>query len=269
VAAAVPAALVWALSEVEPGFMVLVGAGAVLGWIKGRHPQRETPAGLDAASRWLGVRAELAANEVFPTHSPLTVELWSRHLAYGAALGVATGASGPLPMGTESDTSAWSAHGGSWRPVRISYPRLWPPAWGVDPLVGLGAGLGAMLAGALVLYWLGAIAGGGLVGAAVLLVPSLAVLVGVAVAIMAFADLRSAVEVTGPILRLRTFGGDDRPRYYAAVDDGSSREIRALRVKPHQYAALAQGDLVTVRTTKNLRCVRWILGGEGPAATAD
>ena len=58
-------------------------------WIRSRHPQRETPEGLAAASRWLGVRAELAANEVFPTHSPLTVELWNRLLAYGAALGVA------------------------------------------------------------------------------------------------------------------------------------------------------------------------------------
>ena len=100
VASAIPGALAWALSEIQAGFAVVLVAGAVLGWIRSRHPQRETPEGLEAASRWLGVREELAANEVFPTHSPLTVELWSRLLAYGAALGVATGASSPLPMGT-------------------------------------------------------------------------------------------------------------------------------------------------------------------------
>ena len=54
---------------------------ASLGWIKGPNPQRETPEGMEAASRWLSVRAELAENPVFATHSPLTVELWDRLLA--------------------------------------------------------------------------------------------------------------------------------------------------------------------------------------------
>lgn len=133
-AAAVPAVLVWAVSSFGAGMVVIGGGVAILGWIRARHPQRETPDGLAAASRWLGVRAELSENDVFPTHSPLTVELWSRLLAYGAALGIATGASGPLPMGTESDTDAWSAHGGRWRPVRVAYPRVWPPGWGLEPL---------------------------------------------------------------------------------------------------------------------------------------
>ena len=250
------------LSELQAGFVVVVVAGAVLGWIRSRHPQRETPEGLEAASRWLGVRAELAANEVFQTHSPLTVELWSRLLAYGAALGVATGASGPLPMGTESDTSAWSAYGGRWRPVRITYPRLWPPGWGLSPFTAILAGLGAVVAGALVLYWLGpSLTDAGLVGVAILLVPSAAVVLGIALAVMAFADLGQTMERTGPVLRLRTFGGDDRQRYYAAIDDGSSRTIRAFRVKPRHYTALVQGELVTVAVTKNLGSLRWIAPG--------
>lgn len=263
VAAAIPAALVWALSDLEPGFMVVVGAGAVLAWIRSRHPQRETEAGLAAASRWLGVRAELAANEVFRTHSPLTVELWSRLLAYGAALGVASGASSPLPMGTESDTNAWSAHGGRWRAVRVAYPRLWPPAWGLDPLVVLVAGIGAVLGGALLLWWLGpSVVDAGLV-AAILLVPCAAVVLGIALAVLAFADLRSTIEVTGSVLRLRTFGSDEKQRYYAAIDDGSSDTIRAWRVNPRHYVTLTQGDLVTVAATKNLGCVRWIAPGAG------
>jgi Predicted membrane protein (DUF2207) len=266
VAAAVPAALVWALSEIEAGGVVLVGAGLILAWIRERHPQRETPAGLEAASRWLGVRAELTENEVFRTHSPLTVELWSRLLAYGAALGVASGASRPLPMGAESDTHAWSSYGGRWRPVRISYPRVWPIGWGLDPAVGAAAGLGAALAGSLALYFVGptladALGDGwwSLIPGLLLIVPAVAVVVGVALAIMAARDLTSMLEVTAPIVRLRTFGDDDDRRYYVGVDDGGSRSIRAFRVRPAVYAGLEQGEVVTVRHTGNLGCVRWIL----------
>lgn len=269
-AAAIPAALVWALSEFEPGVGVFGAALAVLGWIRARHPQRETPDGLVAASRWLGVRTELAANEVFRTHSPLTVELWDRLLAYGAAMGVATGASGPLPLGTESDTQAWSAYSGRWRPVRIAYPRFWPPAWGRDPWIAIVAGMGATVAGALALYWLGPplldAADGGSATAlvlALLAVPGAAVVVGIALAVMAYADLRSTREVTGPILRLRVFGSENGQRHYIAVDDGGSSTIRAWRVEPRHYAGLEQGAMVTVALTKNLGCVRWILRRSG------
>jgi len=258
-AAAVPALLVWAVSEFKAGIAV-VGAGvALLGWIRARHPQRETAEGLAAASRWLGVRAELAENEVFPTHSPLTVELWDRLLAYGAALGVASGASGPLPMGTESDTDSWSAYGGRWRPVRVVYPRLWPPGWGLDPLIAIVAGIGAALAGAFVLYWLGPVMFDvGIVGA-LLVAPCAAVLVGISLAVMAYADLRSTIEITGPILRLRVLGDEKKPRYYVAVDDGLSPAIRAWRVNPRHYLGLTQGEAVTVAVTRNLGCVRWII----------
>jgi hypothetical protein len=257
-AAGVPALLVWALFEFEAG-VVVVGAGvALLGWIRARHPQRETAEGLAAATRWLGVRAELAANEVFPTHSPLTVELWDRLLAYGAAVGVAGGASGPLPMGTESDTDAWSAHGGRWRPVRVVYPRLWPPGWGLDPLVATVAGMGTAIVGALALYWVGpALFDAGLAGA-LLFVPCAAVLVGISLAVMASGDLRSSVEITGPILRLRVFGDEKKVRHYLAVDDGESRTIRAWRVNARHYSGLTQGETVTAAVTRNLGCVRWI-----------
>jgi hypothetical protein len=88
------------------------------------------------------------------------------------------------------------------------------------------------------------------------------VILGVALVAMGGADWRSSAEVTGPILRLRAFGDDDRERYYAAVDDGDSRTIRAWRVSPSQYGQLAQGQLVTVRFTPNTGCVRWLLGAD-------
>ena len=71
-AAAFPAALTWAAWDSGRRGSWFVGAVALLGWMKRQHPQRETPRGLEAASRWLGVRAELAENPVFATHSPLT-----------------------------------------------------------------------------------------------------------------------------------------------------------------------------------------------------
>lgn len=243
-----------------------MGAGSLLTWIRSRHPQRETPEGLVAASRWLGVRAELAENEEFTRHSPLTVELWDRLLAYGAALGVASGASRPLPMGAESDTNGWSAYGGRWRNVRISYPRLWPPGWGSDPLVAFAAGLVVVVGAALFLYVSGvSLLDAGVFGAVPLVVVGIAVILGVAVVVVAASDWRTASEVTGPIIRLRSFGDDKKQRFYVAVDDGTSREIRAFKVSPRLYEGLEQGELVTVRSTASLGCVRWII----PATGAD
>lgn len=258
-AAFVPALLAWVAWELGAGAAVIAGSFALLGWIRQRHPQRETPAGMEAASRWLGVRAELAENPVFETHSPLEVELWDRLLAYGAALGVAAGASRPLPMGVESDTHAWSAHGGRWRPVRIAYPRFFPPGWGVDPVRALLVASAVSLGFTIFLYVLGTeLLEAGLFGALPFAVACLGVIVGVAVVVMAAADYRTADEVTGPILRLRAFGDDDK-RHYVAIDDGSSPALRAFRVSAREYAGLEQGEEVTMRITRRLGCVRWIV----------
>jgi Predicted membrane protein (DUF2207) len=265
VAAGVPALLTWALvGDYEPGVGVIIAAVALLGWIRARHPQRETPAGMEAASRWLGVRAELRENPVFETHSPLTVELWSRWLAYGAALGVASGASGPLPMGSESDTRAWSAYGGRWRPVEIRYRRWWLLGSGRSPLSILARGVGMALVGGFLLYVFGSAADGissgvgALIALVFLLLPSIVLLAGIAYALLALSDLGATRQVTGPILRLREYGDDSR-RYYVAVDDGVSSRIRAWEVSAALYTGLAQGELVTATLSKNLGCVRSIV----------
>jgi hypothetical protein len=122
-----------------------IGAGLVI-WvvltaaIKLFGEQRDTPAGAEAAARWLGVRDYLGRNEVFPTLPPASVAIWDRYLGYGAALGVATAAVHALPMGAEDDHRAWSAFGGRWRVVKVRYPRL-GFAWSRKPpfafLVGL------------------------------------------------------------------------------------------------------------------------------------
>ena len=264
-AAVLPAGLVWALAgEIEAGLAAFVGAVAVLGWIKTRHQQQATPEGEAATSRWLGVRAALAENEVFQTRSPLEVPLWSRLLAYGAALGVAGGASGPLPMGVEPDHVAWSAHGGRWRSVRIVYPRLVPLGWGLDPIPAFvsGIAIAAIAGGALFLFApvVGTPSGWPLAIAATAAAFACGMIgVGVALVAMALMDLGRGTVVTGPILRLRVLGSEKRQRHFVAVDDGVSSTIKAFVVDPVRYSRLAQGDVVTVEVTRALRSVRSIV----------
>ena len=270
-AALLPAGLVWATAgEIEAGFVAFVGAVALLGWIKARHPQRATPEGEAATSRWLGIRAALAENDVFQTRSPLEVPLWNRLLAYGAALGVAGGASGPLPMGVEPDHTAWSAYGGRWRSVRISYPRVVPLGWGLHPIPAFISGFAvAAIAGAALFFFapiVGTPSGWALAIAVVAAAIACAMIgVGVALIAMAVTDMGRGTVVTGPILRLRVLGSEKRQRHYVAVDDGTSSTIRAFVVDPVRYSRLSQGELVTAEVTRALRSVRSIV----PAASSE
>jgi hypothetical protein len=251
VLAAVPAACLWAVWGLAAAVAFVAGAALLLGWLTSRHPQRETPAGLAAAARWLGVRAELATNEVFPTYTPLAVPLWDRLLAYGAALGVAPAAANPLPMGVESDTRAWSSHGGTWREVRISYPRMWPPGWGSEPTTVLAIGAAVAVVAGVLLYTTTPALSWAVIGTIGAL--------GAVAALTAASDWYTSVEVTGPIIRARVFENDDKRSYFVAVDDGVSPSLRAFRVSEEQYAGLRQGQVLTVRATARLGRVRWIV----------
>jgi len=258
-AAAAPATVLGILAGGRAGFGYWVLAFLGLGWVMGLNTQRETPEGLAAASRWLGVRAKLADDEAFRTQAPIAVTLWERHLAYGAAFGLATAAVRALPMGAESAHHAWSSYGGQWRSVRIRYPRFFPLGWGLHPLVVvLRAGLA--LAPALVL-WLVA-------PKELLVVPAAVVAAAGLVILWALVDLGSTREVTGQVLRRRAYGSDDDKRYYVAVDDGASATIRAWRVKFELYSSVRQYEIVTATLTRNLRYVRAISETESELTAA-
>jgi hypothetical protein len=266
--AAVPSVLAGLLYEAEVGYVYAFAAGAALHAVRMRHLQRETPAGLEAASRWLGVREKLAENEVFGTQSPIAVELWDRHLAYGVALGAAAGTTRQIPMGAESDRDAWSSYGGRWRPVRVKYGRFLTPGWGKNPLQVALVALAPAVLSAFVLWVFGpplAEARNDATGlvfwivTAILLVPAF-VLAGAAFVILrAVSDLWSVRELTGQIIRLRTFGSKSDPTkqgHHIAVDGGTSSTIRAWRVRPHLIAGLNQYDVVRVSVTPRLGYVR-------------
>jgi hypothetical protein len=271
VVAALPAVLLAIAFGLGAGAAYALGAGLILVGIYSRHQQRDTEEGLTAATRWAAVREKLEEDEEFPSQPPIAIALWERLLAYGAALGVAAGAIRPIPMGAESDRRAWSSYGGRWHQVEIRYPRLFPPLWGVHPA---GALLGALLFGAIAvffLYVLNAIVSSvdDIGGRASLVVPafyallSLVVLGAAALLYMAIRDLTATREVAGEILRLRTYGSENRQRHYVAVDDGIASKVRAWQVKPELYAGLEQYQDVTAVVTRHLGYVRSI----GPAAT--
>ncbi|MGI8809566.1 MAG: DUF2207 family protein [Acidimicrobiales bacterium] len=233
--------------------------------------ERDTSAGREVAARWLGLREHLEASGGFSDAPPAAVAIWDRHLAYGAAMGVAPGAVRALPLGSESDTVAWSHHGGRWRMVHIDYPTRIPPGWGRPPWLATGIGLASLLVGLLVaLTFLPAMA-----DTAARLFDSVGddgfepfdllgvVLLGIPTAVTAVWIVRSAVmlaaavsdllvrrKVEGVVLRIRRH----EKHSYVAVDDGTSSEIKAWLMEPAvlDRAGLDQGSLVSATVSPRL-----------------
>lgn len=230
-----------------------------------------TPAGVQAAGRWLSLRKYLREDELFPTLPPTAVTVRDRYIAYGAALGVAAAAVRAIPMGAEDDHRAWSSAGGRWRQVRVSYPTVWPPAYGMSPGEAIWAGVRFAGVGAVALWaiWfvsaradlsVGApdqvirdIAAGAVVVSAALLI---ATAVGLWLLLAGMVSLFGSRTVTGDAIRLRQFGGEEPEGCYLAVDDGTSDRVRAWKVAPAIYDHLTEYETVTVTVTALLSHVR-------------
>ena len=233
--------------------------------------ERETPAGKEAAARWLGLREHLDATGGFAEAPPAAVVIWDRFLSYGAALGVAGGAVRALPLGSESDTEAWTAEGGHWRVVHIDYPRRIPPGWGRPPLLATVIGLAGLIGGLFVarIFFplmadslsdlFGATGDAGfqpvnLIPIAILAVPTVvpAVLIVRSAVMLAAAvpDLFVTREVEGEVLRIRRH----EKVSYLAVDEGTSARVRAWIVAPPvlDAAGLGQGSRCSATVTPRL-----------------
>ena len=233
--------------------------------------ERDTPAGQEAAARWLGLRDHLDATGGFAEAPPASVVIWERFLSYGAALGVAGGAVRALPLGSESDTEAWTAHGGHWRVVHIDYPKRLPPGWGKPPLLATAIGLAGLLGGlfvARIFFPLMADAVSdlfdstreegfspiNLIAIAILALPTVvpAVLIVRSALMLAAAvpDLFVTREVEGVVLRLRRH----EKVSYLAVDEGAGTKVRAWIVAPLllNSAGLNQGWRVSATVTPRL-----------------
>lgn len=281
-------------------WMGIVGFGG-LSVVAGRlSGERDTPAGREAAARWLGLRELLADDPLFGEQPPAAVAIWDRVLAQGTALGVGHGVVRSLPLGAESDRRAWSSWGGRWRVVRVRYPRHLPPGYGRHPGIALLMGLAHLVIGIPLLPVArgvadavrDSIASGGLTGgtgpgevpggaavaitvvvAAVGTIAALVSVRGAALTLAGLADLvtpRTAVE--GRVLRFRDRSSDDDVAVYVAVDDGTTDRVRAWLLRTR--VAAPQGATAQARVTRwlrhvsDLRVVRTAGAGTTGAVTA-
>ncbi len=279
--------------------IVAFGASRLRAW-------RETPAGSRAAAHWLGFRNHVRETELLMDAPPAAVVIWGRNLSYGVALGACPAASQRLPIGPQSDDEAWSAYGGLWREVSITYPkRFWE---GEAPShIALVAGGWALLTGAVFLVWLRAVGGGlwdiagslfdtgnvwlslGIGAAATLALGTPLIWSGLKFTKAAVALSRAVPDLTGgtvtfegQVLRVPWHNvtvGDStqwRPTGFSAIYDGTGDEVRAVRF---QRFDVNEGDVVRVTMTARMRHVltcevlpeataalHW-QGRTGPAAT--
>ena len=282
-------------SSKHPAAAAIAGGAAVVGIIlillaDGRlsrsSAQLPTEAGKETTARCLALRAHLRENEQLADLQPAAVQLWDRHFAYAAVMGVAPTAVALLPFGTEDDNGAWSRFGGRWRRVRVGYPRGWPPGWGKHPAFAtfLAVLWGAAAVAAIYgltraaqsaadpitsadplfdrdqLDWIGR-------GALVLTIPAALVLLwAIVLLVRAVPDFWRNRKTTGELVRARRrrqifqSSSNNNPRYwyYLALDDGTRRRIRSWRVRRDLYDAHSQGDTVTTLYTPNLGYVREI-----------
>jgi hypothetical protein len=245
------------------GAVAIVGAfliAAIAGKMTRSLAQRPTDAGRAAEARWLGVRAHLVQNEQLQSLPPAAVKLYGRHLAYAAGFGLAEHAIAALPFGEEDDHLAWSPQGGTWRRVRVRYPRVRPPGWGRHPLLATVLGLfWAGLAGSFISRLIGTEGGLQQGASTVLAVP---LLWGIWVLSASIPDLFTTRVVSGTVLRCRTrrrfLSNNDSPTfwYYLAIDDGTRDRIAAFRVPEARYSSVRQGQVVTAEIAPRLGYVR-------------
>jgi hypothetical protein len=238
---------------------------AVLTAVAGRNVgERDTPAGREAAARWLGVRGWLRAHEAFAELPPSAVAVWDRYLGYGAALGTTHVASAVIDLGMGSRRRVWSSYGGTWHRVRVSYPRFWPRYGRPVPVLLPRAALALAAGFALVRWWrpliedlsdldqVRGVAGrastlGFLLGVALL---GYATYVVVRVVIDALAPRRLTGQVLWVEVWRQTSRRNDAPPRpwlaYLAVDSGPSDRTTAWGLPYEMVHRCDTGDTVTL-----------------------
>ncbi|WP_420034306.1 DUF2207 family protein [Streptomyces sp. cg28] len=138
---------------VRAAFVVCVLPASAMFWLLAKVlGERATPRGLERAGHWAGLRAWLTAHEDFARLPPAAVAVWDRYLAYGTALGVTSLAGRLLGFDAGDRRRVWSSYGGTWRPVRIRYPRLLPGFGASKGRLLQLAGAAALVAAALIAF---------------------------------------------------------------------------------------------------------------------
>ena len=240
----------------------------VLATLAGRNiGERDTPAGRDVAARWLGVKAWLRGDDAFGELPPSAVAVWDRYLGYGAALGTTRVSSAVIDLGMGNRRRVWSSYGGTWRRVRVRYPRFGLRYGRTAPPLVLRAlaaiGVGYVLAR----WWRGLVAdiagADDLSGNAVTRFADPVALAGLALGlaligygiyalVRVVVDFAAPVAVTGQVLWLQlwqqTTGSDASPPqptiHYLAIDDGRSDRVTAWALPDALAGPCDTGDTV-------------------------
>lgn len=230
-------------------------------WING---ESDTGQGRQVAALWLGVREYLRAHPGFADLPPVAVTLWQRYLAYGCALGVATTTLHTLELGPGDDRYGWSAYAGSWRRIRIRYPKR--PGWGqpLDRLASIGA---IALAWAVLIGWLvGLNNTAGRPQLAILTWTSVAIAASGGIAILAAVaiDLVFPRAITGQVLHLREqtkrkWGAPKwltTTRYFIVVDDGEDDTALGYVAPIKLFVETSKDDVVTMKVGRFFGWIR-------------
>jgi Predicted membrane protein (DUF2207) len=233
-------------------FVLLAGlAGRPMG-------ERDTPAGREAAARWLGLRSFLRNDEAFAQLPPSAVIVWDRYLSYGDALGVTRVCSALIDLGMGDRKRVWSSFGGTWHRVRIRYPRVWG-RYGETASAILLRSVLVLVGGFLLIRSSDVLTtdlSGGVTNLADALPALVAFLAGRAVyrVARAGADLVAPRTLVGEVLWVELWKtrqqGEDKPSipvvHYLAVDDGSGDSTTAWAL-PSEWSTRARpGDVVTI-----------------------
>jgi hypothetical protein len=208
------------------------------------------------AREWRDVARELDESEGFREVRAGGSIVWGEVLAYAAALGVAPHAVHDIPVRPEGARSLWVRRGSAYEHVDVAYARWFPPGWGRPPWAVALVGVGALVAAVAVFA--------ADVDTALSVIAVVIAVAGALTFALGFLDLLAkSVGHRGVVVARRV----DVPRLgpwtdlaprsrYVAIDQGTGRRIRALRIFRDRFETLQVGDDVTLLATPRLGYVR-------------
>jgi hypothetical protein len=218
--------------------------------------RRLSGSGHARALEWRDVARELDESEGVREGRAGGTIVWGEVLAYAAALGIAPQAVHDIPVRPEGARTLWVRRGGAYDHVEVEYARRLPPGWGRPPWAVASVGL-VVLVAAVALF-------ASTSNTALAAIAAVVAVGGAITFALGFLDLLAKpVPHHGVIVARRV----DVPRLgpwtdlaprsrYVAIDEGTGRRLRALRIFRDRFEALAVGDVVAVLATPRLGYVR-------------